>query len=154
HQFQLLDQGRAGEVTGDQVEGRLRALRNWLVDGCGRKNPPDHLSVLDAALAWGPEGDWWTNGIHAARVAFCFGVPASGVLISLDMEDPLRVTGLAYEPTAIPDLVANLIAYQTAWAGAGFVLGALWRLLPGHHSPARAWSLAASYAVLPGLAAL
>ncbi|MFJ5032416.1 DUF6185 family protein [Streptomyces sp. NPDC088560] len=154
HQLQLLDQGRAGDVTCEQLEGRLRVLRHWLVDGCGRKNPPDHLSVLDAALAWGPEGDWWTNGVHAAKVAFCFGVPASGALLYLDSQDPWNMTRLAFEPTAIPALVASIVAYQTAWAGAGFVLGTLWRLLPGRHSPARAWSLTCSYAVLPGLAAL
>ncbi|WP_067128794.1 DUF6185 family protein [Streptomyces yokosukanensis] len=147
HHLQLLDQGRAGDVTEQQLEGELRALRQWLVDGCGKKNPPDHLSVLDAALAWGPEGHWWTNGVRAARLAFCFGVPASGALLYLDTKDQWDWIQLSFEPTAIPGIVASFVAYQTAWAGAGFVLGALWRLLPGRRSPARAWSLTFSYAV-------
>ncbi|MEU2713685.1 DUF6185 family protein [Streptomyces sp. NPDC007205] len=147
HQLQLLDQGRAGVDTREQLEGRLRALRQWLVDKCDDRNPPDYLSVLDVALAWGPKDDWWSNGVHAARVAFCFGVPASGALLYLYAKDPWNWIQLSFEPTAIPALVANFLAYQVAWAAAGFVLGALWRLLPGHHSPARAWSLTFSYAV-------
>ncbi|MGW3204564.1 DUF6185 family protein [Streptomyces sp. NPDC001135] len=147
HQLQMLDQGRAGTVTREQLEGSQRALRQWLVDGCGDRNPPDHLSVLDAALAWGPRDSWWSNAVHSARVAFCFGLPASGALLYLYVKDPWYLIQLTSEPTAIPDLVANFLAYQVTWAAAGFVLGALWRLLPGHHSPARAWSLTFSYAV-------
>ncbi|MFC9925575.1 DUF6185 family protein [Streptomyces sp. NPDC127190] len=147
HQLQLLDQGRAGNVTREELEGRLRALRRWLVDGCGEKKPPAYLSVLDAALAWGPRDHWWNNGVHAGCVAFCFGIPASGALLYLDTKDPWSWIQLTSEPTAIPGVVANFLAYQVAWAGAGFVLGALWRVLPGRHSPARAWSLTFAYAV-------
>ncbi|MEU6671579.1 DUF6185 family protein [Streptomyces sp. NPDC046727] len=154
HQSQLLDQGRTASMTWDQVERHQRELRAWMVAGCGRTTPPVHISVLDTALAWGPEGSWWGNAVHAARLAFCFGLPASMALLYLDMRDPWYFMQLSHEPTAVPEAIAGFIAYQTAWAAAGFTLGALWRLLPGRRSPFRAWSLAFAFAVPACLAAL
>ncbi|MFB7505934.1 DUF6185 family protein [Streptomyces broussonetiae] len=154
HQLGLLDQGRAEGVTCEQLEGRLHGLRRWLADGCGHNNPPEHISVLEAALAWGPEGRWWTNALRTARPAFCFGIPASGALLYLQLHNPWNMLQLSFQPTGIPNVVASLIAYQVAWAAAGFVLGALWRLLPGRRSPVRAWSLTSAYAVPACLAVL
>ncbi|MET9087346.1 DUF6185 family protein [Streptomyces sp. NPDC004237] len=147
HELYLLDQGHGGSVTRQQLEDKLRGLHQWLIDECGGERPPEHLSVLDVALAWGPQGHWWPNALRAARLAFCFGVPASAALVFLDSEDTYKFLQISYEPTGIPDVVANFFTYQMAWAGAGFVLGALWRLLPGHRSPARAWSLTIAYAL-------
>ncbi|GAB1337672.1 hypothetical protein ACE1SV_42620 [Streptomyces sp. E-15] len=153
-QLHLLDQGRATTPTREEVESQLAALRTWLVSGCSGQMPPAHISVLDTALAFGPEGHWWANAVRAARWAFCFGIPASIALPYLDVKESWNLMQLTFEPTAIPQLVATVITYQLAWAGAGFTLGALWRLLPGHHSPARAWSLTFSYAVPAGLTVL
>ncbi|MFD5794557.1 DUF6185 family protein [Streptomyces diastatochromogenes] len=154
HQLQLLDQGRASGVTSEQLEDQLRGLRQWLVSRCLKKNPPFQISILDVALAWGPDAHWWSNALRAARLAFCFGVPASVALLYLEMKDLYNGAQLRLEPTAIPSVVAGFIAYQTAWAGLGFVLGAVWRLLPGRRSTARAWSLAFAYAVPALLGAL
>ncbi|MEU1164412.1 DUF6185 family protein [Streptomyces sp. NPDC005921] len=154
HQQRLLDQGRGGAVTGAELEGKLRGLRQWLVDGCEGKKPPEHLSVLGVALAWGPQAHWWSNAMRAARLAFWFGLPASAALLYLNTAGAWAATTLTYEPTAIPNVVANFVAYQVAWVGAGFVLGALWRLLPGGGSPLRAWSLTFAYAVPACLTAL
>ncbi|MGX4689985.1 DUF6185 family protein [Streptomyces sp. JNUCC 63] len=52
-----------------------------------------------------------------------------------------------FSPTGCPDVVVSFVLYQLAWAGAGFVLGALWRPPPGHRSPARTWSLTLAYAL-------
>ncbi|MEU9447838.1 DUF6185 family protein [Streptomyces sp. NPDC048277] len=153
-QLRLLDQGRGGISTGAQLEDELHDMRRWLVAGCDRKNPPEQISVLSVALAWGPEGHWWSNAMRAARLAFWFGFPATGALLFLDTSGTLKRTMLTHEPTAIPSIVVNSVAYQLAWAGAGFVLGALWRLLPGNSSPLRAWSLTFAYAVPACLAAL
>jgi hypothetical protein len=68
--------------------------------------------------------------------------------------DPWTLLQLSYQPTGIPGVLASLIAYQVAWAASGFVLGALWRLLPGRRSPVRAWSLTFAYAVPACLAIL
>ncbi|MEU8870067.1 DUF6185 family protein [Streptomyces javensis] len=41
-----------------------------------------------------------------------------------------------------------------SWAGAGLVLGALWRVLPGHRGPMRALSPTIAYAIPIGVGAL
>ncbi|MEV6735856.1 DUF6185 family protein [Streptomyces sp. NPDC051104] len=153
-QLHLVDQGHAGGVTSEQLESQLHELHQWLVAGCGRKNPVEHISVLDVALAWGPAAHWWSNALVAARTAFCFGVPASGVLLFLDLRDSRNWLEIFYTPTGIPQVVVEFVLFQAAWAVAGFVLGALWRLLPGRSSPARAWSLSVAYAIPISLAAL
>ncbi|WP_046730508.1 DUF6185 family protein [Streptomyces humi] len=154
HQLKLADQGRAGGVTYEELEEQLRGLRRWLVERCLKKSPPCSISILDVALAWGPETHWWHNARQGARLAFCFGIPASFILIYVESHDRYNGQQLPFEPTAVPNLVAGLITFQTAWAGAGFVLGALWRLLPGRHSTVRAWSLTFAYVMPAALAAL
>ncbi|MER6731461.1 DUF6185 family protein [Streptomyces puniciscabiei] len=154
HQMYLLEQGRGGGVTCAELEDQLRRLRGWLVAGCGRRNPPEQISVLDAALAWGPDGHWWSNAVRAARLAFCFGTLATAALVYYQARDLYTVDQTLYGPTGIPDAVANLILYQVAWAAAGFTLGALWRLLPGRRSQARAWYLTAAYCIPVLLATL
>ncbi len=141
HQLHLLDQGHGGSATRQQLEDELHGLHRWLVDTCGGESPPEHISVLDVALAWGPQGHWWSNAVHAARLAFCFGIPASAALVFLDLQDDRNVMQYTYQAAGIPEFVARFLLYQLAWTGAGFALGALWRLLPGHRSPVRAWSL-------------
>lgn len=153
HQMYLLNQGRAGAATYKELEDGLRRLRQWLVAGCGRKEPPEQISVLDVALAWGPEGNWWHNAVRAARLAFIFGIPATVGLVYYQVHDPFALDQILYGPTGLPDMVADVILYQLAWAAAGFTLGALWRLLPGRRSQMRAWVVTAAYGVpvLPGV---
>ncbi|MFG3018621.1 DUF6185 family protein [Streptomyces sp. NPDC048254] len=154
HQLKLADQGHANGVTCEQLEEQLRGLRRWLVERCLKKNPPSQISILDVALAWGPETHWWPNALRAARLAFCFGVPASITLLYLESNNLYNGQQLRLEPTAVPSLFAGFITFQAAWAGAGFVLGALWRLLPGRQSAVRAWSLTFAYAMPAALAGL
>ncbi|MGW3268882.1 DUF6185 family protein [Streptomyces sp. NPDC001056] len=153
-QLYLVDQGRGGDADRDELEKELHKLRQWLVSGCGTRRPPDQISVLDVALAWGPEDHWWSNALRTARLAFCFGIPATAAFIYLDLKEPWEWTSLFHDPTGFPDIVAKAALYQMAWAGAGFVLGALWRLLPGRRSPGRAASLTIAYAVPVSMAAL
>ncbi|MFI9249486.1 DUF6185 family protein [Streptomyces sp. NPDC053069] len=152
HQMYLLNQGHAGAVTCEQLEDQLRRLRQWLVAACARGNPPEQISVLDVALAWGPEGHWWSNATRAARLAFWFGTPATALLVYFQLQDFYTQEQALYGPTGLPDFIANLILYQLAWGAAGFTLGALWRLLPGRRSQARAWVLTIAYGI-PGLMA-
>lgn len=155
HQAYQLDHGRATGITNYQLENRLHKLRQWLVDGCGpKKIPPNQISVLDAALAWGPEDHWWSNALHAARLAFWFGLPASASLVYLNVHGSSNWAAILYEPVAIPDAVAHAVYYQVAWTGAGFTLGALWRLLPGRRGPVRAWNLTIAYALPAGVVLL
>ncbi|WP_416518696.1 DUF6185 family protein [Streptomyces achromogenes] len=148
HESRVLDKGGTASMTLDQVEARQRDLRRWLLAGCDSDRPPPaNMSVLDVALAWGPEGHWWDNAVRAARTAFWCGIPFSAGLLALQLRPRLEQVKLGYEPTAIPDLVVKFIAFQAAWAGAGFALGALWRQLPGRPSPVRALTLVVAYAV-------
>ncbi|MET9452415.1 DUF6185 family protein [Streptomyces cinerochromogenes] len=154
-QTHLIDQGHSASVTLDQLEAQQQDLRQWMVAGCGKKNsPPETISVMDIALAWGPEGHWWDNGVHAVRPALWLGIPASVGLLWLELRNIWNFMRLSHEPTAIPELIVKFFTYQAAWAAAGFVLGALWRLLPGRLSPLRAWSLVVAYAVPACLAVL
>ncbi|MGW5609532.1 DUF6185 family protein [Streptomyces sp. NPDC003753] len=148
HQLYLVDHGRKEGVTREKIEDQLQKLHEWLVAGCGENYPRHQDSVLDVALAWGPEDHWWDNGWHGARLAFFFGMPASAALVWLTyMKDPLNWILTLHDPTGIPQMVANFATYELAWAGAGFVLGALWRLLPGRRAPVRALGLTAAYAI-------
>ncbi|MFG3289635.1 DUF6185 family protein [Streptomyces sp. NPDC048179] len=152
-QMRLLDRGHAGGATHEGLEKELEDLRGWLVAACGGADPPEQISVLDIALAWGPDGRWWSNAVRAARLAFWFGLPATGLLLYYQAQEPFKQAQLRFTPIGIPELVADSILYQMAWAAAGFTLGALWRLLPGRRSQARAWLLTAAYGVPVVLAA-
>ncbi|MFK0107960.1 DUF6185 family protein [Streptomyces sp. NPDC091217] len=153
HQKRLLDQGHANGMTCEGLEKELEDLRSWLVTACGGNEPPEQISVLDIALAWGPYGRWWSNAVRAARLAFRFGLPATGLLLYYQAKAPYWQAQILFSPVGIPEFVADLILYQMAWAAAGFTLGALWRLLPGRRSQARAWFLTAAYSVPVVLAA-
>lgn len=155
HQLYLVDHGRAEGVKREDLEDQLSELRQWLVSEYEESSLPDQISVLDVALAWGPEGYWWRNARHAASLAFCFGIPASAALVwLLHLKDYRKWTLTLHDPIGFPEIVANFITYQVAWAGAGFVLGALWRLLPGRRGPVRALSLTVAYAIPVCLGAL
>ncbi|BCM69291.1 MULTISPECIES: DUF6185 family protein [Streptomyces] len=153
HQMHLLDRGNADGVTFGQLKEDLHQLHQWLVSACEGNDPPEHISVLDVTLAWGPEGHWWSNAVRAARLAFWFGAPATALLLYYQTWDPYARQEILDTPIGLPEFAANLILYQLAWAVAGFTLGALWRLLPGHRSQARAWILTAAYGLPTVLAA-
>ncbi|MFJ4522170.1 DUF6185 family protein [Streptomyces sp. NPDC088810] len=153
NQMHLLNRGHADGVTSEQVEEKLHNLHQWLVSACEGVHPPEHISVLDIALAWGPEGRWWSNAVRAGRLAFWFGTPATALLLYYQAQDPYGRRTILDSPTGLPEFAANLILYQMAWTVAGFTLGALWRLLPGRRSQARAGILAAAYGLPTVLAA-
>ncbi|MEW2287258.1 DUF6185 family protein [Streptomyces sp. NPDC047841] len=153
HQMHLLDQGHAGQVTCEQLEEKLNELHQWVVTAYEGDDPPEQISVLDLALAWGPEGHWWSNAVRAARLAFWFGTPATALLVYYQAQDAYARQQALYSPIGLPEFIADLVLYQLGWAVAGFTLGALWRLLPGHRSQGRAWLLTAAYGFPAVLAA-
>ncbi|MGW3566041.1 DUF6185 family protein [Streptomyces sp. NPDC000941] len=151
--LRLVDQGHAEKgTTREMLEDRLRRLRHWRPAGCDRDCLPDQVSVMDVALSWGPYDSWWDNARHAARLAFLFGIPASGAIVwATYLKGAKQLMQTNANTTALPEIVARFLTWQIAWAGAGLILGALWRMLPGRRGPARALSLTVAYAIPIGV---
>ncbi|MBO3745553.1 hypothetical protein J5X84_05675 [Streptosporangiaceae bacterium NEAU-GS5] len=112
------------------VQERIRVLRAEIGLDPARE---DGLSALDLALSRGPGASWWGNARLAARYSAAVGVPAAAFLIwatwrTDDLGRGGWIERLATEPAT---LAADLVAALLIWPIAGFVLGALWRELPG-----------------------
>ncbi|WP_169951668.1 DUF6185 family protein [Microbispora sp. H11081] len=114
------------------VDDRIRVLRAEIGLDPGRE---DGLSPLDVALSRGPAGSWWANARLAARYASYVGAPAAVFLIwatwSTDSRGRDGWLDRLGEPNGFYGLAGDLIGGLLVWPVAGFVLGALWRRLPG-----------------------
>ncbi|GAA2796516.1 DUF6185 family protein [Kitasatospora sp. CM 4170] len=138
--------GEPGESRND-LEGELQELQ-WLHPGqAGSVSFPPQVTPVDVALSFGPHDSWWENGRRAASLAGIVGIPASGVMLWEDfIKGDAWVTTL-YTYLGLPSVVTSFLAWEVTWAGAGFTLGVLWRLLPGRRGPARALSLGIAFAL-------
>ncbi|NWF30096.1 hypothetical protein HW130_28210 [Streptomyces sp. PKU-EA00015] len=160
-ELRRLDQGLFGDVPPKRkdLERELNELHDWPASTVGGTSTgPDRLpakvSVVDAALALGPRDDWWANGSRGARFAVVPGLPASVLTTWL-----AGVRGETWQYTVsdlfgLPDLVLTFLYWMVTWAAAGFVLGALWRRLPGRRGAAKALPIALAFALPVGLRAL
>jgi hypothetical protein len=154
-----LDQGLFGdeEPVRAQLEGELDKLHDW--PGNGALVPvtdrlPANVSVVDATLALGPRDDWWSNGVRGARLALIPGLPAAVLGTWADW-----VRGGAWQDTlsyqfGLPGMALGPVYWLTTWVGAGFLLGALWRVLPGRRGAAKALPIVFAFALPVGLDAL
>ncbi|GAA1913728.1 hypothetical protein GCM10009753_52460 [Streptantibioticus ferralitis] len=148
-----LGQGRGeGPVTRPAVEKELNQLHRWRpVTGAGntpRPWLPSKVTVVDVALSWGPYTKWWDNARRAALLAAAFGLPGSVVIVWLSyasQQQWMRTRQLFF---GAPDMVWTFVSWELTFAGAGLVLGALWRLLPGRRGPSRALALVVAYTLL------
>ncbi|MET9433165.1 DUF6185 family protein [Streptomyces sp. NPDC006551] len=156
-ELRRLDQGLFGDVPPKRknLERELSDLHDWPTGVGGSSAGPDRLpakvSVVDATLALGPRDDWWANGTRGARFAVVCGLPAA-VLATWAW----GVRGEAWQDTlsylyGLPDLLLNFLTWTATWAAAGFVLGALWRMLPGRRGAAKALPVAVAFALPLGL---
>lgn len=151
-----MEQGHAeGALSRHAVEKELSGLHRWRPaagsEGAARAFLPSQITVVDVALSWGPHAKWWDNARRAALLAATFGLPASMVIVWLiySPEHQWMRTGQYF--FGAPEVAWSFISSELTWAGAGLVLGALWRLLPGRRGPARALGLVIAYALLIGL---
>lgn len=114
------------------VVDRIRGLRGEIGLDPDRE---DGLSPLDVALSRGPGGSWWANARLAARYASFVGAPAAVFLIwatwSTDSQGHDGWLDRLRDPHGFYGLAGDLIGGLLIWPVAGFVLGALWRRLPG-----------------------
>ncbi|MFB7668259.1 DUF6185 family protein [Kitasatospora sp. NPDC056138] len=150
-----LDQGHGeGALNRHAVEKELNRLHRWRPVAQGavaRPWLPSQVTVLDIALSWGPHARWWYNARRAALLATAVGVPGSFVMV-WSAYAPQEQWMLALQSAfGAPEMVWKFVSWELVWAGAGLVLGALWRLLPGRRGPARALWLVAAYTMLIAL---
>ncbi|MDX3638339.1 DUF6185 family protein [Streptomyces sp. MB09-02B] len=155
-ELRRLDQGLFGDVPPrrDALERRLSKLHNWRVNSAPDAAPdrlPAKVSVVDAVLALGPRDDWWGNGVRGARFALVPGIPAA-VLNTWSQ----WVRGEGWQNTladllGFADLLTTLVSWTATFAGAGLVLGALWRVLPGRRGAVKALPVAVAFALPVGL---
>ncbi|GGV91922.1 hypothetical protein GCM10015535_51600 [Streptomyces gelaticus] len=115
---------------------------------------PERVSVVDAALALGPCDHWWANGMRGARFATVPGLPASIIATWV-----WGIRGEVWQFTVsdffgIPNLVMTFLYWIATWSAAGFVLGVLWRRLPGRRGSAKALPVALAFALPAGLNAV
>ncbi|MBV6696048.1 hypothetical protein KV557_02770 [Kitasatospora aureofaciens] len=154
HRLHLLDRGHGEETSRDQLEQELRKLHHWLSEGRSHDCLPDEVSVVDVALSLGPDQSCWGNARKAACWAAIFGILPSVVTTWYEnVHDAEQWTFTLNSPTGIPDTVGVFLAQEISFAGAGLVLGALWRLLPGERGPMRAFSLFIAWLVPIGVVA-
>lgn len=158
-ELRRLDQGLFGDVPPERarLERDLTRLHKWTLNqppGATTDRLPAHVSVVDMALALGPRDDWWGNGTRAARLAMAPGVPAAAFNTWAQW-----IRGEGWHNTltdllGLPGLVATFVGWTVVFAAAGFVLGALWRVLPGRRGAVKALPVAAAFALPVGLDAL
>ncbi|MFH8384284.1 DUF6185 family protein [Kitasatospora sp. NPDC018058] len=153
HRLHLLDRGHAEEKSRDQLEHKLHSLHQWRPEGCSQDCLPDEVSVVDVALSLGPDQYWWGNARKAARWAALFGILPSVATAWYEHVYDRHWTLTLSAPTGIPDTVGTFLVQEVSFTGAGLVLGALWRILPGERGPMRAFSLFIAWLVPIGVVA-
>ncbi|QDY77291.1 hypothetical protein FQU76_13060 [Streptomyces qinzhouensis] len=144
-----LDQGMFGDTPPERsaLERKLKKLHNWSTTA-GPDRLPSGMSVVDGALALGPGDNWWANGSRCALMSLIPSVPAS-----LLMTWAWTVKGEAWQSTllnrfGVPSLFTEFLFWMPTWVGAAFVMGTLWRQLPGRRGAAKALPVTAAFALL------
>nr|ATE50868.1 membrane protein [Actinoplanes tsinanensis] len=154
-ELRRLDQGLFGDVPPKRsdLEQELSDLHNWPTAG-GSDRLPAKVSVVDGALALGPRDTWWANGSRCARLALVPAVPAALLLAWV-----WKVKGEAWHATlheqfGLPDVLLLFVGEMVMFTSSAFVLGALWRHLPGQRGAAKALPVTLAFALPIGLDAL
>ncbi|MFD9007041.1 DUF6185 family protein [Streptomyces sp. NPDC059582] len=149
-----LDQGQADDEALNRraYERELRRLHNWRDPSSGTPDKlPVDVSVVDAALALGPYDTWWGNGGRAARLGALIGIPATVLMVWAEQLRGDSLTSTLYYGFGMPNVPLDVLYWEVTWAGAAFLLGALWRRLPGRRGPVRSLSVAAAFALPIGI---
>jgi hypothetical protein len=79
---------------------------------------------------------------------------ASALIVWSDMIRGDSVVATLDYGFGIPGLLLTFVFWQACWAAAGFVLGALWRQLPGRRGPMKALLVSVAFALPIGVDAL
>ncbi|WP_415936610.1 DUF6185 family protein [Streptomyces sp. 039-1] len=133
----------------EQLETKLDQLHRWNPQAASPhsgKSLPHSIDAVELALAWGPRATWWLNACRAASFAAVFALPATAVAFWADQVRGSLWGDMARNQFGVIGLVGYVIASEVIWASVGFVLGALWRVLPGRRGPAKGLGLTLVYA--------
>ncbi|MFD3524720.1 DUF6185 family protein [Streptomyces sp. NPDC058653] len=153
-QLRRWEQGdQEGERT--ELEVRLDDLHRWnpgdATSPHAGKALPDSVDAIELVLAWGPRDTWWRNACRAAFFAAVVALPATAISFWANhVRGPLW-GNVSRDQFGAATLVQSVITTELIWAAAGFVLGALWRTLPGRRGPAKGLGLSLVYATPVGL---
>jgi hypothetical protein len=131
---------------------RLRALRRGGSNAKDAEPPltvplPQRAPPEAVALALGPTGDWWKNGVESIKLAWpLIAVPlvfSASVMIG-DIIDRWSMAMLFQSPVGV---VTNVVRETVFWMVSAFSLGALLAYLPFRNSPMKGLALASVYIV-------
>ncbi|MEU6674095.1 DUF6185 family protein [Streptomyces sp. NPDC046925] len=150
-ELRRLDQGLFGDVPPQRaaLEKELEKLHDWdsiSVPGVAAERLPATESVVDAALALGPRDDWWGNGVRGARWALLPGLVAAAFNTWAEWVRGEAWQNTLSDQTGLPGLTLTFVSWMTTFAAAGFVLGSLWRVLPGRRGASKAIPVAVAFA--------
>ncbi|MFF2190123.1 DUF6185 family protein [Streptomyces sp. NPDC058155] len=153
-QLRRWEQGdQEGERT--ELEAKLDDLHRWnptdSASAHAGEKLPDSVDAIELVLAWGPRDTWWRNACRAAFFAAVIALPATAVSFWANhVRGPLW-GDIPRDQFGVANLLQAVFGSEVIWAAAGFVLGALWRVLPGRRGPSKALGLSVVYAVPVGL---
>ncbi|MED7928853.1 DUF6185 family protein [Nonomuraea sp. LP-02] len=137
----------------------LREARRWVVL---RRPQPEHATVVRAGRqalmdlqkttsgryenvrAYGPYADAGRNAIFGGRVALMLGLLPSGWFTWLDISSQRGDLDDGWA-LAVITITGSILGELVLWFVVGFVLGLLWRELPGRISPWKALPLVLAY---------
>ncbi|CAL9385672.1 hypothetical protein SUDANB120_01150 [Streptomyces sp. enrichment culture] len=108
---------------------------------------PEGVRPADLPFACGPMDTWWGNACRGAMIACFVGLPATGLMYWKETVSGEFWVFVTEEPAGFLTILANIVSWQVTWVMGGFVLGALWRSLPGRRGPTKACWVAAVFAV-------
>ncbi|MFF2573930.1 DUF6185 family protein [Streptomyces sp. NPDC058084] len=149
-ELRRLEQGQT-EVERAAVERKLDRLHRWTPPNPRHPHErvplPHSVGPVELALAWGPRAGWWDNACRAAAVAALVGLPANGVLLWMNHVRGNAWTDRFSQRFGFVEVAMNVASTELIYAGAGFALGALWRVLPGRRGPGRGCGVGLVYAL-------
>ncbi|MEV4763313.1 DUF6185 family protein [Micromonospora chokoriensis] len=103
---------------------------------------PAGVTPLDALFAVGPYRSAFRNGVAGAVAATLIGLPATAWLLWADWTTSSWLRP-ADQMMLVTGLVGGVVLGVLNWTAGGFVLGVLWRRLPGRRGPTKSLALTA-----------
>jgi hypothetical protein len=111
---------------------------------------PQGLAPAEAGLVLGPAGDWWDNGMTAARCGVVLAMVPLGYFVYVVATSQIGNLLSRDNPFGMVTLVINLAYEVSFWLVAAFALGCLYPYLPGDLGAIKGATLASIFALAQG----